>query len=63
MQHTGLLNILPIKVKELEKERHLKKEIKLIPIIETPYALPSSKDIVKMSRVSGVIIWRLKIIR
>ncbi len=51
----GAIEYITNQLKELEKERHLKKEIKLIPIIETPYALLQVKDIVKMSRVSGLL--------
>lgn len=51
----GAIEYITNQIKELEQTRHLKKEIQLIPIVETPYALLQVKKIVKMDRVSGVL--------
>jgi len=51
----GAIEYVTNQIKELEQFRHLKKEIKLIPIVETPYALLQVKQIMKMDRVSGVL--------
>ncbi len=51
----GAIEYITNQIKELEQTRQLKKEIQLIPIIETPYALLQVKEIVKMDRVIGVL--------
>ncbi|MFA5720350.1 MAG: CoA ester lyase [Acholeplasmataceae bacterium] len=51
----GAIEYITNQIKELEQTRELKKEIQLIPIIETPYALLQVKEIVKMDRVTGLL--------